>query len=208
MVKDPKSLSWSSWSFLQHKTNTSCWSGGELTSRMSSWREFCFNPVAAIPWSCIPLSALQSSEPPRWLSHPFPFGHHLPKFTMCCSLQRDLFCSSHGDYAEQLGIVPFPVCEVIHIAAVMHHELCKPNVCVLWLDLLTQARSFNGKDFCLSRFRPVWDLLLVHHRPQWLLITSVNLSALHSGGSSCGMPLSSAGSPCFCLQFTSWTLTL
>lgn len=39
------------------------------------------------------------------------------------TLQRDLFCSSPGDYTQHLGIGPFLVCEVIHIPTVMHDEL-------------------------------------------------------------------------------------
>lgn len=50
--------------------------------------------------------------------------------------------------------------------------------CVLRLDPLTWARSVNGQDFCFCSFRPVWDLLSVHHRPQGLLITPINLSVL------------------------------
>lgn len=164
--------------------------------RISSWREFNFNPVAASPDCAYPLSTHQSYEPPRWLSQPVSFGHHLPKFTMRCGPQRDLFCSSHGDYRIpcNLGIFPFPVCEVIHIATVMHYELCKPSVCVLWLDPLTEARTVNGQDFCFSSFTPMWDLLLVHHRPQGTrsiyLFTTLGLHAICYFS-----PL------CFCLQF-------
>lgn len=38
------------------------------------------------------------------------------------TLQPDLFCSSQGDYTQQLGIGPFPEREAIHIPTVMHYE--------------------------------------------------------------------------------------
>lgn len=97
-----------------------------------------------------------------------------------CAAPLNVICfvPAMGIIPSDLRLFPFPVCEVIHVAAVMHYQLCKQSVCVLWLDPLTQARSVNGKDFYFSGFRPVWDLLSVHHRPQGLHTTSVNLSLL------------------------------
>lgn len=95
--------------------------------------------------------------------------------------QRDLFCSSQGDYTQHLGIGPFPVCEVIHIQTVMHYEPWESrltSVCVLWLGSLTQARPVNGLDCSFSSFRLVWDSLPTHHNPQGVLITSHNLAVL------------------------------
>lgn len=135
----------------------------------------------AIPWSCIPLGALQSSEPPRWLSQPLSpilLGITFQSLRCAGALNGICFVPAMGIIPSDLGFFSFPVCEVIHIGAVMHYELCESGVCVLRLDPLTQARSVNGQDFCFSSFTPAWALLSVHHRPQGLLITSVNVSVL------------------------------
>lgn len=128
-----------------------------------------------------------------------------------CAPQRDLFCSSQGDYTQLLGIGPSPaVCEVIHIATVMYYELWESglaSVCVLWLGSLTQARPVNGLDCSFSSFRLVWDSLPTHHNPQGVLITSDNLAVLSRSTSlhaTCYFPL------LFLSVFahsSSWTLT-
>lgn len=131
------------------------------------------SPDRAYPWAHFKaLSHLVGSLSPFLLGTTFR--------SLLCAAPLNVICfvPAMGIIPSDLKFFPFPVCEVIHIAAVMHYELCKPSVCVLRLDPLTQARSVNGQDFFFSGVRPVWDLLSVHHRPQGLLITSVNLTAL------------------------------
>lgn len=156
-------------------------SSGELLNGVGCWKLFGFNPVAASPWSCRLLSVLQSSAPPWWLSQPILLDITFRSLLSAGTPQRDLFCSSRGDYTQHLGIGPFPVCEVIHFPTVMHYELWEcglASVCVLRLGSLTQARPVNGLDCSFSSFSLVWDSLPTYHNPQGFLITSHNLVVL------------------------------
>lgn len=115
----------------------------------------------------------------------------------------DLFCSSQGDYTQHLGIGPFPVCEVILIATVMHYGLWESmlaSVCVLWLGSLTQTRPVNGPYCSFSSFRLVWYSLPTHHNPQGVLITSRNLAVLSRSWSLHATYYFLLLSLCFCLQ--------
>lgn len=109
---------------------------------------------------------------------PFLLGITFQSLLCAAALNVICFVPVMGIVPSNWGFFPFPVCEVIHIAAVMRYELCEPGVCVLQLDPLTQARSVNGQDFCFSSFSPAWDLLTVHQRPQGRLFTSANVSVL------------------------------
>lgn len=115
----------------------------------------------------------------------------------------DLFCSSQRDYTQHLGIGPFPVCEVIHIATVMHYGLWESrlsSVCVLWLGSLTQTTPVNGLYCSFSSLRLVWYSLSTHRNPQGVLITSHNLVVLSRSWSlhaTCYFLLLSL---CFCPQ--------
>lgn len=145
---------------------TFCSVRGELMKRMSSWREFDFNPVAASPDCAYPWAHIKA------LSHLVGslslFLLDITLRSLLCAAPLNVICfvPAMGIIPSNLGMFPFPVCEVIHITTVMHYELCKPSICVLWLDPLTQARTVNGQDFCFSSFTPMWDLLSVHHRPK------------------------------------------
>lgn len=106
------------------------------------------SPDHAYPWAYF-----------KALSHfvgslsPFLLGITFQSWLCAAPLNVICFVPAMGIIPGDSGFFPSPVCEVIHIAAVMHYELCKPSVCVLRLDPLTQARSVNGQDFCFSEFQ-------------------------------------------------------
>lgn len=145
---------------------TFCPIRGEFMKRMSSRREFDFNPVAASPDCAYPWAHIKA------LSHLVGslslFLLDITFRSLLCAAPLNVICfvPAMGIIPSNLGTFLFPVCEVIHIATVMHYELCKPSICVLWLDPLTQAWTVNGQDFCFSSFTSMWGLLSVHHRSQ------------------------------------------